>query len=339
MKYNLKIILIIVAMFLVAQLLGLMVVNNYDRYYGKTAQALGIETPEISFVQEAIPPAIEIKTAIDVTQILVSILFAIAIVTLVFFLLMKIKITLIFKAWFTVVVFICLTIAFSLLFYPLIGKNFVELFGKSFSLAEVIAVPLAIFFVYFKIFKRNFIAHNVSELFIYPGLAVIFLPLLNVFIASLLLIAIAIYDVWAVWKSKHMIKLAKFHIEKLKIFPGFLLPFISPKEKARIQKLKVAALRKAEKTKKGKGKKGKMKEIKVKVNVAGLGGGDVAFPLIFAATVMMAFNVLAALVVDLCATLSLLYLFYFSKKGKFYPAMLFLTPGCLLGLLLVLLLF
>jgi presenilin-like A22 family membrane protease len=289
-----------------------------------------------------------------VTQILVSILFAIAIVTLVFFLLTKIKITLIFKAWFTVVVFMCLTIAFSLLFYPLIGKNLVELFGKTFSLAEIIAVPLAIFtfslaeiiavplaifFVYFKIFRRNFIAHNVSELFIYPGLAVIFLPLLNVFVASLLLIVIAIYDVWAVWKSKHMIKLAKFHIEKLKIFPGFLLPFVSPKEKARIQKLKVAALRKAEKTKKGKGKKVKMKEIKIKVNVAGLGGGDVAFPLIFAATVMMAFNVLAALVVVLCATLSLLYLFYISKKGKFYPAMLFLTPGCLLGLLLVLLLF
>ncbi len=341
MKYNVKITLILVGMFLIAQLLGLVVLNSYDNYYGKTATEMGLEKPEASFVQETVPPEVEIKTAIDVTQILFSIIFAIAIATLLFFLLTKIKITLIFKIWFTVVVFVCLSIAFSLIIYPLVGMNFISLFGTTFTLAEVIALPLAAGFTFFKIFKRNFLAHNISELFIYPGLAVVFLPLLNVLIAGLLLVAIAIYDVWAVWKSKHMIKLAKFHIHTLKIFPGFLVPFVSKKDRIKINKMKQAMKRKEEeRRKKGKGKKKKkMKEIKVRVQVAALGGGDVAFPLIFAGTIMFAYNVLAALLVVFCATLSLLYLFYISKKGKFYPAMLFLTPGCLLGLLLVLLFF
>lgn len=341
MKHNLVVTLIIVGMFILAQLLGLFIINSYDKYYGKTATESGIERPEASFVQETVPPEVEIKTAIDVTQILFSILFAIAIATLLFLLLSKIKISILFRIWFTVVVFICLTLAFSLGLYPAIGKNFVLMFGKTFSLAEIIAVPLAALFTFYKIFKRNIIIHNVSELFIYPGLAVIFLPLLNVLIAGILLVAIAIYDVWAVWKSKHMIKLAKFQMEHLKIFAGFFFPYISKKDRVKIQKMR-AAMKKREKQEKKKGKKAKgkkMKEIKVKAQIAALGGGDVAFPLIFAGTVMLAYNVLAALVVVLCATLSLLYLFYISKKGKFYPAMLFLTPGCLLGLLLVLLLF
>ncbi len=330
--------MILIGMFLIAQLLGLVVINNYDTYFGKTAELQGENIPEMSFIHETVPPEIEIKTAIDITQILFSILIAIAIVTLVFFLLSKIKITVVLKAWFTVVVFICLTIAFSLLLYPLLGTNFIELFGKTFSTAEFIAVPLAILFTFFKIFRRNFIAHNVSELFIYPGLAVIFLPLLNVLVASLLLVAIAIYDVWAVWKSKHMVKLAKFHINKLKIFPGFLIPFVSKKEKIRINKFKIAMKRK-EKEMKGKKSGKKRKELKIRAQVAGLGGGDVAFSLIFAGTVMLAYNVLAALVVVFCSTLALLFLFHIGKKGKMYPAMLFLTPGCLFGLLLVLLFF
>ena len=78
-------------------------------------------------------------------------------------------------------------------------------------------------------------------------------------------------------------------------------------------------------------KRMKQKLKKIKVNVGILGGGDVSFPLMFASTVLIAFGWLSALIVVLFSTLSLALLLFISKKRKFYPAMLFLTPGCLLG--------
>ena len=93
-------------------------------------------------------------------------------------------------------------------------------------IALVIAIPLAIG----KIYKRNFIVHNFSELLIYPGIAAVFVPLLNLTSIIILLILISIYDMWAVWKSKIMQKMAKFQMNELKIFGGFyvVLDFLSP---------------------------------------------------------------------------------------------------------------
>ncbi len=240
------------------------------------------------------------------------------------------------KAWFSFVVFICLSIAIALLIYPVLGTNLFTIFGKSISLAEIIAVPSSLILTFYKIVKRNIIVHNITEVLIYPGLAVIFLPLLNVIAASILLIGISIYDIIAVWKTKYMIKLAKFQIEHLKIFTGFFLPYLKPKDKARVERLRAIAKKEREKGK-GIGAE-RFKKIKVPVQIAALGGGDVAFPLIFAGTILVAYGFIASLITILCATLALLLLFMFSEKGKFYPAMPFLTAGCLLGLLIIVLL-
>ncbi len=336
MKHTLVVTLTIVAMFVVAQLLGLLIVGNYDRFFGKTAIEQDVQKPGLSFITQTVPPPMEIKTAIDITQIVLSFVFAIAIATLLFFLLSKIRITIIFKAWFTFVVFICLTIALSLLFYPAIGLDFITIFGATFSLAELIAVPLAIILTIYKIFKRNYIAHNFTELFIYPGIAVIFIPLLNIVVASILLVLISVYDMWAVWKSKHMIKLAKFQMNKLKLFTGFFFRYVNKEDRIKIARLKTMAKKKKQ-SKKQLNKN--FRKLRINAQVAALGGGDVAFPLMFAATVMLAFNFLAALLIVLCSTLSLLFLFYISEKGKFYPAMPFLSIGCFIGLGLVLLFF
>lgn len=336
MKHSLKIILIILAMFLISQFLGLLIINSYDSYFGKSAQQKvqqgKLVQPEVSIVQETVPPEVELKQPIDVARVLIAIGIAIVIATLLFFLLSKIRITLLIKAWFSFVVFICLSIAIALLIYPILGTNLFTLFGKQISLAEIIAVPLAIVLTFYKIIKRNIIVHNITELLIYPGLAVIFLPLLNVIAAAILLIGISIYDIIAVWKTQYMVKLAKFQIEHLKIFTGFFLPYLKPKDKARVEKLRAIAKRE-----RAKGKKVKWKKIKVPVQIAALGGGDVAFPLIFAGTIFLAYGLIPAIITILCTVLALLFLFMFSEKGKFYPAMPFLTAGCLLGLLIVLL--
>ena len=76
----------------------------------------------------------------------------------------------------------------------------------------------------------------------------------------------------------------------------------------------------------------KQKTKSMKVNLAILGGGDVVFPIITAGVVLRSLGLLPALIITACATLSLLALFLMAKKGKFYPAMPFITAGLLIGI-------
>ena len=160
------------------------------------------------------------------------------------------------------------------------------------------AIILAVVFALLKIFKPNKYIHNFTELFIYAALAAIFVPLLNVWSVVILLVLISIYDYIAVRKTKHMVKLAKSQ-SKAKVFAGFLIPYDKDK-------------------------------------VAILGGGDVGFPLLFAGVVMMHFGFgfldFRNFIIPLFAALGLLYLFVKSDKKKFYPAMPYVTLGCLVGL-------
>ncbi|UZE93907.1 MAG: hypothetical protein IB618_04070 [Candidatus Pacearchaeota archaeon] len=348
MKYPSKVNVIILVMFLLAQFIGLAVITSYDNYFGKGAEEEirtgKIVQPEISVVRETVPPEIELKEPIDIVRIISSIIVALIIAIALFFLLSKVRITIILKIWFAVVVFICLSLAFTLFLYPYLSTSIFKVFGKKVALAEVIAIPLALILTFYKIVRRNIFVHNFTELFIYPGLAIIFLPLLNVIAAAILLVIISIYDMIAVWgRSKFMIKMAKFQMHHLKVFAGFFLPFVSPKDKVKIQRLKVMEKRRKEKEKKMKKKgkklrKRKEKKIKVRVNLAVLGGGDVAFPLIFAGTILFAYGLAPAIITILSTTLALTLLLTFSEKGKFYPAMPFLSAGCFLGLVLTLLL-
>ncbi|MBL7057238.1 hypothetical protein ISS09_03070, partial [Candidatus Woesearchaeota archaeon] len=78
-----------------------------------------------------------------------------------------------------------------------------------------------------------------------------------------------------------------------------------------------------------------------------LGGGDVAFPLIFAGVVMetlirqglsLQIAFLQTCIVAVFATIAIFSLFVFAKKEKFYPAMPTITIGCLIGYAIILLL-
>lgn len=333
MKHPINATIIILAMFLIAQFIGLLVISSYDNYFGKKAEekvnAGELIQPEVSIISETIPEKVELKTTIDVMQIIITILISLILATIFFFLLYKVNLVSLLKIWFAFVIFISLSISLSLVLYYILGVNLFSIFSKNISLAEIIAVPLALILTFYKIVKRNIFVHNFTELFIYPGLAVIFLPLLNVIAACVLLVLISVYDIIAVWKTKHMIKLAKFQINKMKIFTGFFVPYLKPKDRIKIQKMKVMA--------KLKGRKSKEIKTKIKVNVAALGGGDVAFPLMFIGTILFAYGLLASIITILTTALALFLLLMYSKKGKFYPAMPFLSAGCFLGLIIALL--
>jgi presenilin-like A22 family membrane protease len=180
----------------------------------------------------------------------------------------------------------------------------------------IIALPFAII----KVFNRNILIHNTTEFFIYPGVAAVFVPMLNQMTLIFLLVIISIYDMWAVWKSGIMQKMAKYQIKNVKVFSGFFIPYLSKKE---LEKLK----------------KSKDKNKNVKANVAILGGGDIIFPIIAAGVMLKTMGIYPALLVIAGATLGLGYLMLMGEKKKFYPAMPFISTGILIGMILSWILF
>lgn len=275
MKHTLKVTIILVTLFLLAQIIGLYIVNGY------------IEVKEVKIGNETViqkewqelPYNVErpkLKEETSYIPIFLIILGA----TVLLIIIIKLGLLKLWKLWFFLSVWVCLVMALG----AFISQN----------IALIIGLLLAIA----KTFRFSLILHNLTELFIYGGLAAIFVPVFTFWSISILLVLISIYDFIAVLKTKHMVKMAKFQ-SKLKLFAGLLIPY-------------------------GKNK------------TAVLGGGDIGFPLIFSAVVMKNYG-FSALIITLFASLALLYLLIKSEKNKFYPAMPYLSAGCFIGYAILLL--
>lgn len=299
MKHKAIIVFILLGMFLVTQVIGLYVVNHYSKDENKLPY--GMEPPEIE----------EEKVFYEVFP---SIILAFIVAIALFFLLIKFKIEFIIRIWFLIVIIIALGIAF-------------DSFIPDFQYSSWIILLLSATLAFVKVFYRDILVHNFTELLIYPGISAVFVPLLNFWTIIFLLVLISLYDMWAVWKSGIMQKMAKFQINNVRVFPGFFVPYISKKERKRIKEMKQ------------KFKKSELKKKKIKINLAILGGGDVVFPIITAGVILKTFGIFQALFVVFGALLGLSYLFFFSKKKKFYPAMPFITIGMFFGILAGLIIF
>lgn len=275
MKHTAIVTTVLILLFLITQITGLLIVKNY---LPKETLPFNIEKPQIAEETSFIP-------------LFITILISTALA----FILIRFSAFKLWKLWFFISVFACLLIALA---------SFIP---------ELLALPIAFIFTAFRVFKPNFIIHNFTEIFIYGGLAAIFVPILNIFSITILLILISFYDMIAVWKTKHMIKLAKFQTDS-KMFAGLLVPYQIH------HKIKTKATQKSEPGR-----------------TAILGGGDMGFPLLFAGVVLKTSNFFNSFIIVLAATLTLFLLFYFAEKKKFYPAMPFLSLGCLLGYLITLL--
>lgn len=278
------------ALFAAAQLIGLVVI---DKYLVKSDEGVSWKNlPSVAGVSVERP---DVAPSVSIWYILVAVIVG----TVLILLLVKFGKVLLWKLWFLLAIVMCLTIAFGSF---LTG-------AWAFSLALVLGV--------WKVVRPNIVVHNVTELFVYGGLAAIFVPILNVFYAFVLLIALSFYDMYAVWKSKHMVSMAKFQT-KSGIFAGLLIPYSYKMPEVKSKR--------------------KQKKVERQVRTAVLGGGDIGFPLILAGTVFVSYSMNAALLVAAGATLSLVCLLLASKKDRFYPAMPFLTAGCALGFVISLLL-
>jgi presenilin-like A22 family membrane protease len=297
-------------MFVVTQLIGLIVVHAYT----PNIQQVDINGTFQNITVNPLPYGLESPDDIEQGASLISIVIAFAIAICFIFLLTKIKAAMLIRLWFFVVVALVLAITFYA--FEILAPLEIN-YKTALIIPLVISIPLA----YIKVFKQNVIIHNLTELFIYPGIASVFVPLLGLWSIIVLLIIISLYDMWAVWHTGFMQKMAKYQMNELKIFGGFFVPYLNKKQRQQIKeaKLKIKA-----------GKKPKKKTMKV--NLAILGGGDVVFPIITAGIILRLWGLLPALIVIAGAAVALLALFAYSKKGKFYPAMPFITAGLLIGI-------
>ena len=306
MKHNSKITTILILMFIVTQLIGLFVVSVYIN---------GLELPY------GIEPPEEVTQQSRGPEIIIAFVIAIAL----FFLLMKINAKTFIRLWYFFVTILAIALALNAILF----KININLLTPS-LLALIIALPLS----YIKIFKKHLLTHNLTELLIYPGIAAVFIPLLNVFWIIIILLAISLYDMWAVWHSEFMQKMAKFQIDHLQFFTGFFVPYADKKQKQKIKQIKQKYANSDDQT-----IEKQFKKAKIKVNLAILGGGDVIFPIITAGIFLKYLGIIPAIIISTSATLSLLFLFILARKGKFYPAMPFLTIGMYLGMIISWLIF
>ena len=302
MKHTLKVTLLLALIFFVAQIVGLAITKEYI----STEEYIDPETKVVvkQIVSEDLPYNLE-RPEIEESSSYIWITLAVIIGTLLLLLIIKFRKFNIWKFWFFFAVFFTIAIAFA----PFVG--------------QIIAAFLAFILALLKIYRPAAILNNFTEIFIYGGLEAIFVPIINVFAAFALLFLISVYDVVAVRHTKHMVKLAKFQVRS-NVFAGLLVPY--GKEKGISEA------------------KGIIKD-KEKGRIAVLGGGDVGFPLLFAGAVMKelmlanpeAIGFFKVLIIPVFVTLALLYLLITGKKDKFYPAMPYLSVGCVLGYLAILL--
>jgi presenilin-like A22 family membrane protease len=307
MKHSFKITLILISMFLVAQLIGIGVSHLYSpqNLQSTVYDSTSGKNLTLNFTTHNLPYGLEPPQELEPQGNLISIIIAFIIAISIMFFLMKFNAEIFLRIWFFVVVILALSVT---IFAPL--QSF------SYTHASLIALAISVPLAYLKIFKRNLIIHNLTELLIYPGIAAIFIPLLTISTTSILFIVFSLYDMYAVWHAKFMQKMAKYQMDKVKVFSGFFIPYLSGKDKIAVNQTKNS----------------KKKQKTIKVSVAILGGGDVVFPIILAGVVLQALGFIPALLVAVGATLGLAFLFKISEKGKFYPALPFIAVGCFIGL-------
>jgi len=290
MKYDLRTMFVLVFLFLISQIIGLGILyKDMEVKIGPTG------AQEIVHTETVLGPRPEIQGF----ETFVWLISATAISTVMVLIIVWLKKVNWWKSLFFISVFLTIALALGTLMDPMFA----------FTLAFIIAI--------WKIYRPNAIIHNVAQVLMFSGIAVLLVPLFDLIWIVALLIVISLYDVYAVYKSKHMVKMALFQV-KSKLFAGITLPL--------------------KKVKKGRRKR--------KVKAAIIGGGDVAFPLLFAGVVMenliklgLAIEIafLKTLIIPIIVSLTLIVLFLKGGEGKFYPGMPFLTAGCLIAYLIILL--
>ncbi|MGV8087240.1 MAG: presenilin family intramembrane aspartyl protease [Candidatus Woesearchaeota archaeon] len=330
MKHNWVITAILLTFFVLAQVTGLWIINREAN--------LSLDPKTNSTIVTFEDTAVGARPETTGSGSLIYVLIAIAIGTALILLIVKFGRTNLWRIWFFLAVWMALSVSLGSL---ITGKI---LFSYD------IAIVLALILATWKLLRPNILVHNLTEVLMYAGIGLIIVPLFDVTWAIILLVIISLYDMYAVWKSKHMVKMANFQ-SKSNVFAGLMVPYSQKSNKIKLSSKMISD----DDIPKPSGPK--IRPGKTSTKNAILGGGDIAFPLIFIGAVMngiilklynlnpnlsleaiKATAFLQSSIIIVTTAIALLLLFVFAKKGKFYPAMPFVTAGCLVGWLITLLL-
>lgn len=156
----------------------------------------------------------------------------------------------------------------------------------------------------------SFRSRNLLETISYAGAGALFGSVLGVIPAIVLLSILAIYDVIAVYGSKHMQVLAEGAIDT-DTFAGF----VHPKEKqVSYEDFTEGHL-----------------DSDGGHAIGVIGGGDIIMPMIFAVSVLPAFGYFSAAMSSFGAGMGLYILLEKAKDGQFYPALPAVGGGAVIG--------
>jgi presenilin-like A22 family membrane protease len=301
MKHSVSITLILIASFVLAQVLGVFIIEQYV----DVNKSLEMGTTEFQDLPTVGGVELE-RPDVEESTSFIYVVGAILVGTILLLILIRYAKVWVWKAWFFFAVAISLYIAFAAFVSPVLAG----LLAVTFGVVKLMPPDML----------WKVISHNVSELFIYGGLAAIFVPIFDLWAVSALLLLLSLYDMYAVWKSKHMVTMAKFQVDS-GVFAGLSIPYKIAKVATSSKKTKKSKAKKAKKVKKSKG-----------VPVAFLGGGDIALPLLFTGTVFKVMGLGSALLIIPFTTAALALLLFLAKKDRFYPAMPFISGGAFAGL-------
>jgi presenilin-like A22 family membrane protease len=320
MKHPLNLTFLLVAMFLCAQLIGLLIISEYVDIKASHATGTTVKNTEVYERIGLEPPEVQ-----NESTSFIFILGSVLLGTVLILLIIQFKKHNLWKLWYFFAVLLSILVALN----PFVYKAMIYFGLVSLISPYILTIIISAILGGFKVFLPNIYLHNLTEILVYGGLAALLVPILNLFSVAILLVFISIYDAYAVWKSKHMVKMAEFQ-KDTNLFAGFSFPYRRPKEDLAVRPSgKIAVSSKIIQKKAEKGQS----TAKTVPASAILGGGDIAFPLLFAGVVMKTTgSYLYPFIVAVVTSIALFVLFARAEKGKFYPAMPFLSVGCFLGL-------
>lgn len=335
MKHTRKVLFAFISLFLLSQILGLFLLS---------LSVANVTTNDSGNIQVIYAnTSIGERPQVEGYNSLIYIAIGVIVGTLLLLLIAKYNKVKFWKVWFFIAAWMTISISLGVIF----GE---KLYFLGWALGAALAAA--------KIMYPNPILHNLTELLMYAGIGLFLIPILSIPIAIILLVVVSIYDAYAVWKSKHMVTLAEF-TKKSNLFPGLAISYVEEKDRTRIlssipktahAKTAQASSDKAQKTSKEEhiANAPSQKKRGTSARIGVLGGGDVIFPMLFAGTVFTKMISLGhdvpsslgvSLIISLGAAAAITLLFVYGKKDRYYPAMPFITAGCLLGYLIALLFF
>ncbi len=193
----------------------------------------------------------------------------------------------------------------------LFSVAFGSLITLSVFLGELISLFLIIILLLLWKRKPVIILHNLLIVFSIAGIGAVMGAMLDTLAIVFFLVLFSIYDVIAVYKTKHMVKMATEMI-KTKAILGLIIPSSFGGLFDNLEKKK-------------------KKEFMV------LGGGDLAFPLFLVASVAISYGINQALAVAFFSTMGLFFSFFFfitQKEKKPIPALPPIALFSILGYLI-----